>query len=223
MRSQFMSVESDVQSGAHAAEAPAPAAPVGNPVPLALATFLPGALSLGLWLVGYLQAGDLGFIAPAVLFATGLFLMISTIWATRLEANAVAAVLGTFAAFWLSLGVFIAAQTNGWLGFVGKAAATADSPASNPLPTFLVAWLIVFVLLTLGTLRLPLAFTAGFLFVDIAVALVLVYAVSGTQLYATLGGISVFVFCAIFAYIWFDAIGQSLGAKAMSMGNPMVK
>jgi uncharacterized protein len=152
-----MSVESDVQSGAHAAEAPAPAAPVGNPVPLALATFLPGALSLGLWLVGYMQAGDLGFIAPAVLFSTGLFLMICTIWAARLEANAVAAVLGTFAAFWLSLGVFIAAQTNGWLGFVGPAQATAASPASNPLPTFLVAWLIVFVLLTLGTLRLPLA------------------------------------------------------------------
>ena len=41
--------------------------PQGNPAPLGLATFLPGALTLGLWLVGYLPAADLGAIAPAVL------------------------------------------------------------------------------------------------------------------------------------------------------------
>ena len=81
----------------------------------------------------------------------------------------------------------------------------------------------MFVALTLATLRLPLAFTAGFLFVDIVVALVLAYDLSGTQLYATLGGVGVFVFCAIFAYIWFDGMGQELGAKPMGMGSPMMK
>jgi succinate-acetate transporter protein len=217
-----MSVESDVQSGAHAsAEPAAAAAPAGNPVPLALATFLPGALCLGLWLVGYLPAGDLGFIAPAVLASSGLFLLISTVWAARLGASPVAAILGTFAAFWLSLGFLVAAMTNGWLGFVGAAAATDAAPASNPLPTFLLAWLIVFVLFTVATLRLPLAFTAGFLFVDIAVALVLANALTGTALYATLAGIAVFIFCAIYAYILFDAITQETGGKAMSLGNPI--
>ena len=58
-----MSVESDAQTRAPVADAAA-APPAGNPAPLGLATFLPGALSLGLWLVGYLPAGDLGAIAP---------------------------------------------------------------------------------------------------------------------------------------------------------------
>ena len=208
-----MSVESDVQSGAHTAAA-TPAAPVGNPALLGLATFLPGAISLGLWLVGYLPAGDLGGIAPAVLFSSGLFLLVATVWSTHVGNSLVAGIFGTFSAFWLSLGVLVAALTNGWLGLAA---------GNKALPTFLIAWLVVFVALTLATLRLPMAFTAGFLFVDIVVALVLAFALSGTQIYATLGGIGVFVFCAIFAYIWFDGMGQELGAKPMAMGNPMMK
>lgn len=219
-----MSVESDVQSGAHAAAEPtAPAAPVGNPALLGLATFLPGAICLGLWLVGYLQAPLLSGIVPAVIFSSGLFLLISCLWATRVGSSLVAAIFGIFSAFWLSLGFLVVFET---VGIVTTSAADAKFSAAdggNILATFLIAWLIVFVALTLATLRLPLAFTAGFLFVDIVVALVLAYDLSGTQLYATLGGVGVFVFCAIFAYIWFDGMGQELGAKPMGMGSPMMK
>jgi succinate-acetate transporter protein len=208
-----MSVESDVQSGAHAAAEPAPApAPAGNPALLGLATFLPGALSLGLWLVGYLPAGDVGGIIPALVFSNGLFLMIACVWASRIGGSAVAGIFGTFSAFWISLGVLLAAVTNGWF------ALTAES---TPLPTFLLAWLIVFVALTLATLRLPLAFSAGFVFVCIAVALVLANALTGAAIFNTLAGVSVFVFCAIFAYVWIDGMTQELGGKAMSLGNPI--
>lgn len=203
-----MSVESDVQSGVQAAPAP----PAGNPALLGLATFLPGALSLGLWLVGYLPATDLGAIVPAVMMSSGLFLLVSTLWASRLGASAVAGIFGTFSAFWLSLGLLVAATTNGWLGL---------TKTSAPLPTFLLAWLIVFVALTLATLRLPMAFTAGFVFVDITVALVLLFVLSGSSVFSILAGVCVFVFCAIFAYIWFDGMGQELGGRAMPMGNPL--
>jgi len=209
-----MSVESDVQSGAHAAAAPAPAAPTGNPALLGLATFLPGALSLGLWLVGYLPAADVGGIIPALVFSNGLFLMISCIWAARIGGSAVSGIFGTFAAFWISLGILLAAVTNGWF------ALTAES---TPLPTFLLSWLIVFVALTLATLRLPLAFSAGFVFVCVAVALVLANALTGAAIFNTLAGVSVFLFCAIFAYIWVDGMGQELGGPAMSMGSPIQK
>lgn len=208
-----MSVERDVQQAA-GVSAPAAAVPTGNPALLGLATFLPGALSLGLWLVGYLPAADLGGIVPTLWFSSGLFLLISSIWATRLGSSAVAAILGVFSAFWLSLGLLVVASTDLLFGLTAK---------SNPLPTFLLSWLIVFVALTLTTLRLPLAFTAGFLFVDIAVALVLAYVLTSTQLYATLAGIAVFVFCAIFAYIWIDGVSQELGGKALSMGNPILR
>ncbi|MBN9098420.1 MULTISPECIES: GPR1/FUN34/YaaH family transporter [unclassified Pseudonocardia] len=209
-----MSVESDVQSGAHASAEPAAAAPVANPALLGLATFLPGAISLGLWLVGYLPAASVGGIVPAVVFSSGLFLLVSTVWCSRIGNGLVGAIFGIFSAFWLSLGVLLAAETNGWLGLTAT---------TGELPTYLISWLVVFVALTLATLRLPLAFTAGFLFVDIAVALVLAFALSGTAIYSTLAGIAVFVFCAIFAYIWFDGVGQELGGKAMAMGSPMQK
>lgn len=208
-----MSVESDVQAGAHAA--PAPPAPVGNPALLGLATFLPGALSLGLWLIGYLPAADLGGLVPALVFASGLGLLVSTVWAYNIGNSLVAALFGTFATFWISVGVLIAALTNGWLGL--------DAATSKALTTFVLSWLVVFVALTLATLRLPLAFTAGFVAVDITVALVLAYSITATQIFATIAGIGVFVFCAIFAYIWFDGMGQELGAKPMSMGSPMMK
>jgi hypothetical protein len=50
---------------------------------------------------------------------------------------------------------------------------------------------------------------------------VLINVLSGAAIFAILGGIAVFVFCAIFAYIWFDALGQELGGRAMAMGNPI--
>jgi succinate-acetate transporter protein len=207
-----MSVESDVQAGA--AAAPAPAAPAGNPALLGLATFLPGGITLGLWLVGYLPAGDLGGMIPALVASSGLFLLIAAVWAAWIGASAVSAILGTFSAFWLSLGFMVAAVTSGWFALTEE---------STPLPTFLLSWLIVFVALTLATLRLPLAFTAGFLFVDIAVALVLTFVLTGGAIYSMLAGISVFVFCAIFAYIWVDGLGQDLGGRALPMGSATIK
>jgi len=197
-----MSVDRDVQ----AAATQAPATPAANPALLGLATFLPGALSLGLWLVGYLPAADLGGIVPAVVASSGLFLLVATVWASQAGNSVVAGIFGTFSAFWTSLGLLVAALTNGWLGL------TATSQA---LGTFLIVWLIVFAALTLATLRLPLAFTAGFLFVVLAVALVLVSVLGGGAIFQLLGGICVFVFCAIFAYIYFDAFGQELGGRAL--------
>jgi hypothetical protein len=202
-----MSVESDVQSGTQAAAAPAAAA---NPALLGLAGFLPAGITLGLWLIGYLPAADLGGMIPAVLGSAGLFLLIAAVAALRAGASVVAGIFGAFSAFWLSLGLMLAGLTNGWFGLTAT---------SNPLPTFLVSWLIVFVLLTVATLRLPLAFTAGFAFVDITVALLLTSILSGTAILQTLAGVTCFIFCAIYAYILVDAFGQELGGKAMAMGN----
>jgi uncharacterized protein len=208
-----MSVQSDVQPEAQPVPAAAPA-PTGNPALLGLATFLPGALGLGLWLVGYLPAADVGGIVPAVMASSGLFLLVATVWAGRLGASAVAGIFGTFSAFWLSLGLLLAAVTNGWFGLTATSA---------PLPTYLLSWLLVFVALTLATLRLPLAFTAGFVLVDLAVALVLLNVLSGAAVFATLAGVCVFGFCAVFAYIWIDGMVQELGGRAMSMGHAIVR
>ena len=213
-----MSVESDVQSGAHATAEPAAAAPAGNPALLGLITFLPSGITLGLWFVGYLDTATLaGGMIPIVSLAAGLFLLVSSIWAGRLAQNSVAAIFGVFSAFWLSFGFLLIGLTSGWWGI------TTAAQAASVQSSYLLSFLIVFVLLTLATLRLPMAFTAGFVFVDITFALAFIGVSTGNAGLFPLAGITTFIFCIIFGYILFDGFGQDLGGRAMPMGNALVK
>ena len=97
-----MTVETDVPTPSHRADGaaapvapapPAPALPAGNPALLALITFLPSGLTLGLWFIGYLDTARLpgGMVATLALSA-GLFMLVATIWAGRIGASTLAAV-----------------------------------------------------------------------------------------------------------------------------------
>lgn len=220
-----MSVESDVQSGAHAAPAPAPApAPAGNPALLGLMTFLPAGITLGLWFVGYLDLAALpGGMIPAVTFSAGLFLMISAIAALNVGASTVAAIFGVFSAFWLSFGALLFILNNGLVINAGTGEALTAAQVGNIQGTYLLSFLIVFVILTLGTLRLPLAFTVGFVLVCITFACAFLGVTTGNLFLFTIAGIATFAFCAVFAYILLDGLGQDLGGKAMPMGSALQK
>lgn len=209
---------SDVQGTPASIERAAPAA---NPTLLGLPPFLSGGVTLGLWLVGYLDTAALpgGMIAASV-FGAGLFLMLACVWAARLGQSAVAGILGTFSAFWLSFGFLVMGLVNDWFG-VSADPAVAAAQVQSVQATYVLTWLIVFLTLTVATLRLPLAFTAGFVFVCATFALVLGFALSGNTLFATIAGITTFIFCAIYAYIFLDGMTQELGGRAMPMGNPI--
>jgi len=71
-----------------------------------------------------------------------------------------ASVFGIFAGFWLSYAALVLGLTHGWYGIT-----TVDATATVEL--YLIAWLVVIVLLTLGTLRLPFAFTLLFVLIDL--------------------------------------------------------
>jgi uncharacterized protein len=212
-----VSVESDVSTAAQAASV----APAGNPALIGLPTFLVGGISLGLWLVGFLPRDLPGALIPAVVFVSGAGLWVAAIWAGRLGQSAVAGIFGIFAAFWTSFGMLVFGLSNGLLG-LSSDAATATAQVQAAQATFLVAWLLVFVALTVATLRLPLAFTALFVFVDIAVALVLVGVLAGSVTALTFGGLAVFLFCLVGAYLFVDGMGQELGGRASPLGRPMV-
>lgn len=214
-----MSVESDVQAGAHAAaEPPAAAAPAANPALLGLITFLPSGITLGLWFLGYLDTATLpGGMIPIVTLSAGLFQLVAAIWAGRLGASSVAAIFGVFSAFWLSFGFLLTGLTSGWWGIADA------TQVANVQRTYLLSFTIVFVLLTLATLRLPLAFTAGFVFVDITFALAFLGVSTGNAGLFPIAGITTLLFCVIFAYILVDGFGQDLGGKALPMGGALVK
>jgi succinate-acetate transporter protein len=212
-----MGVGSDVRRASAATEATATA----NPALLGLPAFLPGGVTLGLWLVGYLDTAALpgGMIAASV-FASGLFLLVACVWAVAVRQSAVAGVLGTFSAFWLSFGFLLLGLVNNWFG-VSADPAVAAAQMQNVQATFVLAWLIVFLTMTVATLRMPLAFTAGFTFVCATFALVFGFVRSGDPLFAVLGGITTFVVCAIFAYLFLDGMSRELGGPALPLGNPI--
>ena len=122
-------------------------------------------MSLGLALVGVVPAAAVGAALPIILTATSIGLFLATIWSASLGQSAVASVFGIFAGFWLSYAVLVLGLTHNWFGV-----AAASVQATQEL--FLVAWLVVIVMLTLATLRLPVAYTAVFVLVDLALLLV---------------------------------------------------
>ncbi len=221
-----MSVESDT-AGAHAAAAPpapAAAAPAANPALMGLICFLPSGITLGLWFVGYLDTTALpGGMIPIVTFSAGLFLLLSAMVALRVGDSVTAAIFGVLSAFWTSFGVLLMALNNGWIIDAGTGEALSTEQVGSIQSTYLLSFTLVFVLLTLATLRLPLMFTIGFVLVDITFVLAYIGVTAGNAGLFPIAGITTFAFCIVFAYILFDAFGQTLGGRAMSMGGPLVK
>jgi succinate-acetate transporter protein len=206
-----------VESAESEVRTEAPAVPVGNPALLGLITFLPSGVTLGLWFVGYLDTAKFaGGMIPIVSISAGLFLLVSAIWAGRLAQNTVAAIFGVFSAFWMSFGFLLIGLTSGWWAVDGDASGEVRS-------TYLLSFLLVFVLLTVSTLRLPLMFTLGFVLVDITFALAFFGVSTSSAGLFPIAGITTFLFCLVFAYILFDGINQDLGGRAIPMGSPMVR
>jgi len=188
-----------------------------NPALLGLPTFIVGAVALGLFLVGYQPAGTTGALLSIIVLSTGLGQLITTLWAVRLGAGPVAAIFGIFTGFWLTLATTIYGLTHAWFG------PTATLPAT--LAVFALCWLVVVLLLTAATLRLPLAFTVLFGLVDLALLLVFLFAAGGatnTGLQAV-AGVVVFLFTLVGMYLFVDAMNTATGGRSLPVGSPIIK
>jgi succinate-acetate transporter protein len=182
---------------------------------LGLPCFIAGSVSLGLALVGVVPAAAVGAALPIILTATAIGLFLATIWAASLGQSAVASVFGIFAGFWLSYAVLVIGLTHNWFGI-----APASAQAAQEL--FLVAWLVVMVMLTLATLRLPLAFTAVFFLVDVALLLVFL-GVNETSTGLLKGaGYVVLVFAALGVYLYASTASAATGGRPFPLGRPTV-
>jgi succinate-acetate transporter protein len=179
-------------------------------------------VALGLALVGVVPFGVLGAPLAIILAATALGLLLSTIWAAAVGQSAVAAVFGIFGTFWLSYAVLVLGLDHNW--FAIPALAAVDT-----VRLFLLTWLIIIVLLTLATLRLPSAFTAIFALVSLALLLLLIaweqtspLGVPSSSLLKA-GGYVVLVFAAVGVYLFFSASAAGTGGKALPLGTPLMK
>jgi succinate-acetate transporter protein len=212
-------IDADAQSAQElraqpATETAAPAV-TGDPSLIGLPSFIVGSVALGLALVGYVPAAAVGASLPVIVAATGLGLVIAAVWSAAVGQSAVAGVFGIFAGFWLSYGMLVLGLTHNWFAIVA-----ADALHTQGL--FLISWLVVIGMLTLATLRLPVAYTVLFALIEIALVLVLIGTLQQSAGTLKVAGVVVFVFAAVGVYLFFSSASQATGGKALPLGQPLV-
>ncbi len=209
--------DDSAQPGAPIAQEPAAASALaGNPAILGLPTFIAGSVALGLELVGVVPAGTAGAALPIILATTAVGLFLAAVWAAALGQTAVASVFGIFGGFWLSYAALVLGLVHNWFAITASAAVGTQE-------LFLSTWLIIIVMLTLATLRLPSAFTAVFALVDLALVLLLIATSNGSAGLVKFAGYVVLVFAAVGVYLFFDAASQATGGRALPLGGPVLR
>jgi uncharacterized protein len=196
-------------------EAPAVGLPAGDPTMLGLPSFIVGSVAFGLVLVGVVPASAAGASLPIILAATSTGLFLATIWSYALGQSAVASVFGIFAGFWLSYAVLVLGLTHNWFGI-------AASAATSTQELFLITWLVVIVMLTLATLRLPSSFTVVFVLIDVALLLVLIATEQGSTGLLKAAGYFVLAFAAVGVYLFVSSASVATGGKALPLGRPVL-
>jgi succinate-acetate transporter protein len=198
-------------------EVPVPVKATGDPQALGWLVFVVGSTCLGLQLVGYVPQAALGAPLAIIFGATAFGLVLSSAWAAYLGQTFVAGAFGVFAGFWLSYTGLVLGLTHGWFGITPEA-------VGDTVKAFLLAWAITMALLTLATIRLPMAYTIDVGLVDAALWILFI-ANSGDDPsgLTKVAGVVVFTFAALGAYIWLSAADQSLGGPGYPLGSPIRK
>jgi uncharacterized protein len=216
-----MTADSTPRSGIHVEEVveavtvavPGPLG--GDPAILGLPSFIVGSVALGLALVGVTPATAVGAPLAIILAATAVGLTIAAVWAAAIGASAVAGIFGIFAGFWLSYAVLVVGLIHGWFGITVLAVVDTEK-------LFLIAWLVIIVMLTLATLRLPLAFTAVFVLIDVALLLLLINTFHASSGLTKTAGYVALGFAALGVYLFFGSASVATGGKALPLGRPVL-
>lgn len=191
-------------------------APTGDPLILGLPAFLAGSVALALVDINFAPIAAAGAAIPIILTATSLGLFIAAIWAARLAQNAVAAVLAVFGGFWLSFAAVSLGLGHGWFAIL-------PAGVTRTVEVFLITWLVVIGLLTLGTLRLPAVYTALFVLVDLALVFTLIATAQASVNMTKAAGWVVLAFAVVGAYVWLSSLSVATGGKAYSMGPALMR
>jgi succinate-acetate transporter protein len=212
-------VAQDLPSAASAATAPpeaaAPAA-AGDPAILGLPAFVVGSVALALALVGYVSPVAAGSAVPIILLATGLGLVISTVWAAALGQTLVACIFGLFAGFWLSYAALVLGLNHNWFTI-------PPADVTHTVALFQISWAVVMGALTVATLRLPVAFTGVVGLVVLALVLLVFGTLNTDTTLTKAAGYVAFVFAALGLYLFLSAASAATGGKAYPLGRAVLR
>jgi succinate-acetate transporter protein len=191
-------------------------APPGDPAILGLPIFAAGSVALGLALVGYVPAAAVGSVVPIVLAATGLGLLVATIWSASIGQTMVAGVFGLFAGFWLSYAVLLLGLNHNWF-------AIPAANVSRSIELFLITWAVVMGALTVASVRLPLAYTLVFALVVVALVLLILGSVNGDANLNKAAGYVALAFAALGLYLFLATASTATGGPSFPLGRPILK
>ena len=187
----------------------------GDPAILGLPIFAAGSVALGLALVGYVPPAAVGSVVPIVLAATGLGLLVATVWAASLGQTVVAGIFGLFTGFWLSYAALLLGLNHNWFAI----------PAENverSIALFLIAWAVVMLTLTVGTLRLPLAYTLVLGLVVVALVLLIFGTLEASDTLNKMAGYVVLAFGVLGLYLFLNTASTALGGPGYPLGAPLL-
>ena len=187
----------------------------GDPAILGLPIFAAGSIALGLALVGYVPAVAVTSVLPIVLAATGLGLLISTVWAASLGQTVVAGIFGLFTGFWLSYAALLLGLNHNWFLIPTEA-------VERSVALFLITWAIVMFALTVGTLRLPLAYTLVLGLVVVALVLLIFATTETSETLNKMAGYVVLAFGALGIYLFLSTASIALGGSGYPLGSPLL-
>ena len=204
-------VAQDIEATASSQATVAPL--TGDPAIVGVPTFVVGSVMLGLALINYAPAT--GGALPIIIMATGIGQLLATVWSAALGQSAVAAVFAVFGGFWLSYAALLTGLAHGWWG-------VTTATTVHTVAAFLISWIVIIAVLTLASLRLPLAFTLIFVLVEVALILVLAGTVNGSAGLDKAGGIAVFAFAAVGAYVFAGSLSVATGGKPFPLGRPVI-
>jgi uncharacterized protein len=190
------------------------AVPIGDPSILGLPSFVVGAVALSLATVGYVPPAAVGAALPIILGATGLGLLITTVWCANLGQSFVACVFGVFTGFWFSYAALVLGLQHNW--FQIPAADVTHSVA-----LFLISWAVVMFCLMVGSIRLPVIYTVLIGLVVLALVLLIFGTLNGSTGLNKLAGYAVFGASALGLYLFLSSCSVALGGPPFQLGRPL--
>ncbi len=189
----------------------------GDPQLVAAPVFTIGSIALAFQLVEYVSPAALGAPLAVVLMCTGLFLLVSTIWAASAGQSFVACFAGTFGGFWLAYGVLVLALLHNWF-------AIPAGDVQRTVAVLAISFASFFFFLTLASIRLPIIYTAIFGLVVVTLCFVaaayLMTPVSSNLLHTA--GYITFVFAGLGMWLSWTVMNLSLGGPAFPPLGPAI-
>lgn len=186
----------------------------GDPAMVGFPSFVVGAVTIGMVLIGVVPATAAGASMPIVLAAAvGMFL--ATIWAARIGQSAAAGISGIVGGFLLSYGLLVLGLVHNWYGIAPTAVADTQK-------MFTISWIAIVSMLLLATLRLPLAFTMLFALVDASLILSLLGIIQNSANLTKGAGWVLVAVSAIVVYLFFGSASHATGGKELPLGPPIL-